>query len=85
MAKALLILELDDDEGFVYREIEMPISPFIGMMLMLGEGAAWRQLVIDNVMLNFANDEHPVECWVSFCGGMYDRKWMEEDGWSSSR
>jgi hypothetical protein len=84
MVTALLVLEVDDKDGFVYREVQMPISPFNGMILMVGEAAAWNQLVVDNVIVQLG--EMPaVECWVSFCDGNYDRKFMESKGWESSR
>ena len=84
MVTALLVLEVDDAEGFLYREVQMPISPFNGMILMVGESAAWNQLVVDSVMVQLG--EMPVvECWVSVCDGKYDRKLMESKGWESSR
>jgi hypothetical protein len=54
------------------------------MLLMIGESAAWNQLRIDEVIVQL-HETPIVECWVSFCDGDYDRKFMESKGWESSR
>jgi hypothetical protein len=84
MVEVLLVLDMDDDDGLVYRTVQLPISPFPGMLLMVGESAAWNQLRIDEVIVQFV-ETPAVECWVSFCDGDYDRKFMESKGWESSR
>ena len=82
MIATVLILSNAGESGEVlYKGVQMPITPFVGMDLLVGESAGWNQFVVESVSVEIDSAGAAVLCWVR-CVGQYARDLFEREGWS---